>query len=395
MVDWGRVQELRSKGWDWKDIATDPKVDFHPDASAGSPARALRALYHRTGHRAAQLASKEAAPKRLTKEQTESRWTLLRIGFLLLPTFAVWTTLAYVAPSPVGLLLPAIPWLALALAAAAFILGYALLRRTDGRRWTPTYRSTVVGGVVLGLVAAGSIGLAGTVVFGCPYLPPASSLNSVAGGWETGPIAAWHDSGKPIVFFYGATWCPYCSASSWAIWKALTEFGSVSNAPPDHSSSTDVYPGTPEVVLENIVLGPKHGYAAAVSLQVVEDTTGISQHYAGTSTCAQQAFVSAYASGIPFLVVNGNYVHLTSLVNPGQLAPWNQANDPGTGGTSAVRGSLINETGTPWTVLQGPTWWLMTYIAKALGYTATTVSTLANWYQWSSADQTAVTQYLQ
>jgi hypothetical protein len=33
MVDWDRVEQLRSKGWDWERIAADPKVGFHPEAS--------------------------------------------------------------------------------------------------------------------------------------------------------------------------------------------------------------------------------------------------------------------------------------------------------------------------------------------------------------------------
>jgi hypothetical protein len=47
MVDWDRVEQLRSKGWDWDQIAEDEKVGFHPDASVHDPGRALRGLYHR------------------------------------------------------------------------------------------------------------------------------------------------------------------------------------------------------------------------------------------------------------------------------------------------------------------------------------------------------------
>ena len=385
MVDWDRVQELRSKGWDWSDIAKDPKVDFHPDASAGSPARALRALYHRSGRRA-QTAG--AAPtKRERKEETERKWTLARVGYLTVPLVGIWFVIAYVAPSPVGLLVPAIPYFALALAVVAFVLIYALWRRTEGPRWSKVYRTTVVGGVVLGVVAAGAIGLAGSLIFGCPYLPPASSLSDAGGsGWSTGSMAAWQDNGVPVVFYYGATWCPYCSASSWALFKALSEFSTVTNAPLDHSALNDVYPGTPEVNLANAQLGPKNGHPAAIDFQVAEDASGVDGTYPGTSSCYQQAYVTAYASGIPFFVINGQIVHAGSLVNPNDLSQWNLAT-AGAGGQTTVLNSVLNENGQPWTFVQPQAWWIMAFIAKDLGYTATTVNTIggSSYYGWSSA----------
>ncbi len=390
MVDWDRVQELRSKGWDWADIAEDPKVDFHADASAGAPGRALRALYHRTGRRAAQTGPTEGSAKRPRKEETERKWTLTRIGYLLVPTVGIWALVAFVAPSPVGILVPAVPYLGLVLAAAAVLLIYALWRHTEGRRWTPIYRGTVIGGVVLGLVVAGGIGLGYSLAFGCPYLPPASSLSTNGGsGWQTGPLAAWQDSGVPVVFFYGATWCPYCSASSWAIWKALNGYGTVSGNYTSHSSLTDVYPGTPEMVLASASVSSKNGHGPGVNFQVAEDTSGVDGSYPATATCYQQAYVTAYASGIPFVVINGQVIHVGTLVDPANLAPWNNAN--GTAGENTVRTSVASESGQPWTYVQGQAWWMMAYIAKASGYTSSTVGTLANDYSWSKSTQANVT----
>jgi hypothetical protein len=395
MVDWDRVQELRSKGWDWSDIAKDSKVDFHPDASAGSPGRALRALYHRTGRRAEQAAAQVAPPKRVRKEEAERKWTLTRVGYLAVPVVALWFVLAYAAPSPVGLLVPAIPYLGLALAVVAFVLIYALWRKTEGPRWSAVYRRTVVGGVVLGLVVGGGIGLAGSLIFGCPYLPPSSSLSGYGGsGWSTGPLAAWQDNGAPVVFFYGSTWCPYCSASSWALYKALSDYATVSNVYTSHSSLSDVYAGTPEIVLTSASLGPRNGRGPAVDLQVAEDTSGVDGTLPGTASCYQQAYVTAYASGIPFLAINGQVVHDGTLVDPGGLSPWNYAN--GTGGQATVKASVLNETGVPWTYVQYQAWWVMAYIAKYLGYNANTVSTLggSSYYDWSGATLAAVTSDL-
>ena len=69
MVDWDRVEELRSKGKDWDEIADDPKVGFHPDSSVHEAGRALRGLYHRQRLRQGQDArlfaiEEDAAPLR-------------------------------------------------------------------------------------------------------------------------------------------------------------------------------------------------------------------------------------------------------------------------------------------------------------------------------------------
>jgi len=391
MVDWDKVQELRSKGRDWGEIARDPSVDFHPDASAGDPGRALRALYHRSGRRAPKGPVEAASAKRKGKNDAERKWTLTRVGYLAVPVVGLWFLLAYVAPSPIGILVPAIPYLALGLAVASFILIYALWRRTEGPRWSRIYRNTVIGGAVLGLVVAGGIGLAGAVVFGCPYLPPASSLSGESSsGWSTGPLSAWHQNGEPVVFFYGATWCPYCSASSWAIYKALSEFGSVTNVNTGHSSLSDVYPGTPEVVLAGAQVGPKNGHGPDVAVQVAEDTSGVDGTYPPTASCYEQAYVTSYATGIPFVVVGGQVLHVGALVDPAALATWNYAN--GSVGATVVKNSVLNETGNPWIYVQNQAWWVMAFIAKDLG---TPVGTLASEYGWSSGTTAQVTTDLQ
>ncbi len=390
MVDWDRVQQLRAEGRDWAEIATDPKVDFHPDASAGSPGRALRALYHRTRRHAAP-ASAAPISKRVERERQERKWTVARVGYLTVPLVGLWLGLAFAAPSPVGLLVPAVPYLALAFAGVALLLLYALLRRT-GPRWSAVYRRTVIGGVVVGLVVAGGIGLAGALVFGCPYLPPSTSLASYGGpGWSSVPVAAWQAGGAPVVFFYGATWCPYCSASSWAIYKAISEFASVGGIVYSHSSLSDVYPGTPEAVLAGAFLGARNGHGPAIAFQVAEDTSGVEGTLPGTSSCYQSAYVTSYSSGIPFLVINGQVLHVGTLVDPQSLASWNYATD-GTSGPSTVWSQVSGESGAAWTAVQDQAWWIMAYIAKDLGWTTSTIVTYggSSYYGWSTATLNAV-----
>ncbi|MCI4338949.1 MAG: DUF929 domain-containing protein [Thermoplasmata archaeon] len=384
MVDWDRVEELRSKDWDWNRIAEDPKVGFHPDASVHDAGRALRGLYHRQRSREGRTGkeSTDARPSKKSAVLTESTWNLPRLGYLLTPTFGVWFLLAYLAPSPVGILLSAIPWLAIALAVAAFILLFGLLR-SSGKRWSPTFRTTVLTGVVLGLLVAGSAGVVGYLAFGCPYLPPQSTLAGEPGGWYKASANAWQEDGKPIVYFYGATWCPYCSASSWAIWKALSDFSnSVGNVPTSYSSDDPAGPYTPEIVLANAQVT-----SSTIAFQVSEDTSGSQGNFPGTSNCYQQAYVSAYGGGaIPFLVVGGIYVHFgASLVAPTSLSTWADGQN---GGASAVQSSVATESGAPWSAIQTPAWWLMAFMAKGSGVP---VTTLASEYHWTTATQTAVT----
>lgn len=376
MVDWDRVEELRSKGWDWDQIAKDPKVGFHPDASIQEPGRALRGLYHRQRSRDRRHETPASRPKK-EAEARERRWNLTRIGYLLVPIFAIWFVLAYLVPSPVGLILPAIPYLALGLAVGAFILLFGLWR-SSGPRWSKTLRSTLVVGVVLGLVITGMIALGGFLFFGCPYLPStASATNQPGPGWVSYPAAAWHDGGRPVVYFYGATWCPYCSASSWAVWKALTEFGTVTGAYTSYSyGPPEGITYVPEMVLANAQLS-----SSTVSFQVSEYVAGSDGTFPTTSNCYQSAYVNAYAGGaIPFVVVNGQYVHAgSSLIDPSSLQNW-----AGTG-AATVQSAVINEntaSGSPWLVIQDQAWWMMAFMAKASGES---VTQLASEYHWSSA----------
>lgn len=50
--------------------------------------------------------------------------------------------------------------------------------------------------------------------------------------------------GKPVVFYFGALYCPYCATERWGIVVALSRFGQFSNLGGAESSSTDVFPST-------------------------------------------------------------------------------------------------------------------------------------------------------
>lgn len=374
MVNWDRVEELRSKGWDWERIADDPKVGFHPEASVHEPGRALRALYHRQRYRERRERPSPAARPKKAEEDRTRRWDLPRIGMLLTPILGIWFAAAYFVPSPVGLIVPALPYLALGLVVAAFILVFGLWR-TSGPRWSKPLRATLISGIVLGLVVSGLIGIGGFLV-GCPYLPSASTgTTEPAQGWIHVHVSAWKDSGRPVFYYYGATWCPYCSASSWAMWDALRQFGSASPTPPTMGYSAE--DGIPYV---DLATGAFSLSSSSVSLQVSEDQSGATGTFPSTSNCVQQAYFGAYGgSAIPFVVINGVYVHGGStLIQASTLSNYAHGAN---GGYSAVYQSVVGETGTPWSDVQTQTWWMMAFMVESTGIS---VSQLASQYHWSS-----------
>jgi thiol-disulfide isomerase/thioredoxin len=377
MIDWDRVEELRSKGWDWDRIAGDPKVGFHPDTSVQEPGRALRGMYHR--QRSRQRRRNEgpapATPTKEEREKAERKWTLPRIGYLLVPIFAIWFSIAYLVPSPVGLVLPAIPYLALVLVVVAFLLLFGLLR-SSGARWSKVYRTTLVTGVVLGLVISGVIALGGILFLHCPVLPSESSGTTQPGGWFSVSVSPWHENGLPVVYYFGATWCPYCSASSWAIWKALKGFGTVTDAPLMYSAEGNI----PEVDLANVQYSSSN-----ITFVANEDTSGVPDTSPTTSNCVEQAYVSAYSNGIPFMVVNGQFIHASTLVQPSDVSSYT---------TAQMQQQVGNETGNAWTIVQGPCWWLMAFMAKSAGATPTNLALQPYCSGWSVSTKSSVTSDL-
>ena len=349
MVDWELVERRRSKGWDWDRIAEDPKVDFHADEGAGDPGRALRALYYQRRSKAKRKPGSDDGGAELDLEP-EKRWTVERVFAILVPLFAIWLVLAYVFPSPVGTFVSAFPWLLILLVVSLAVLGYGLLRSAS--RWNTGIRNSLIAGVVLGIVIAGSLGLA-AVVSGCPTLTSASNGEPNSFSHVNNPM--WADNGAPVFFFYGSAACPYCSASSWAMVVALQAFGTLTGTYYDRSSPTDVYPNTPETVLSGAAYQSRW-----VSLEVAESTNDNAITSAATSGCVQSAYVSAYDNGgsIPFVVIGGQYYHVGAMVNPGSLQGLN---------ATQVQGQIDAQSGTAWNAISPTAYLLEAFMVKANG----------------------------
>ncbi len=349
MVDWEAVERLRSKGWDWDRIATDPRTEFHAEEGMGEPGRALRALYYQRRSRQQRRPGPGGGSRKSDELSDRPRWSLARVGMIVAPAFGIWLALALLFPSPVGTYLPAFPVLVVVFLAAVFVLAFGLLRASE--RWNTTLRNGVVVGVVLGFVLAGGFGLS-AVLGGCPTL--SSSLGPEPAQWEKASNPAWQVSGAPVFFFYGSIACPYCSASSWAVQFALSKLGSLSGTYYDHSSLTDVYPGTPEVVLASATLQSQW-----VSIDILESTDNAQITYPAFPSCTEQAYVSAYdSSGIPFVVVNGQYIHAGTLVDPSQLSGLN---------ATTVQSQIAQQQGVAWNAVESQGYFLLAYLVKANG----------------------------
>lgn len=395
MVDWDRVEQLHEKGLSWEDIAADPKVGFKPDQSVTQAGPALRRLYYRRKSREERQGPSEAPSPRKALD-TDKKWNLTRIGYLLVPLVAIWFLFAYLIPSPVGLLLTAIPYIAIILGVSVILLAIGLLRQSNRKRWNAVFRNTVVMGVVLGVVITGLISLT-AVISGCPFLPSSALLTSVPGGqgWTQTPssVSPWTSGGLPVFYFYGAQWCPYCSASSWAIYKALTEFqlnfhpsSGSTGIPGTYTSYSDgapePYPYTPNVVFANAAVSSQTIAFVVNEAQNVSDGT-----FPGTTNCIESAYVSAYSgSSIPFVALNGQYIHGGStLINPAYFSSYEGTGAP------AVLSSVLSESGTPWSYVSAQAYWITALLVKASGET---VSSLASTYhgtdQWTTSFQAGV-----
>lgn len=79
---------------------------------------------------------------------------------------------------------------------------------------------------------------------------PASVLDQVkAGKVDVAPKAVsgqqlLTDSGKPLVLYVGAEYCPFCAAQRWPMVVALSRFGTFGGLRLTTSSASDVYPNT-------------------------------------------------------------------------------------------------------------------------------------------------------
>ncbi|HEX4429041.1 MAG TPA: DUF929 family protein [Frankiaceae bacterium] len=143
---------------------------------------------------------------------------------------------------------------------------------------------------------------------------PAATFQAVGAGTTTGgptkvsgtPLTA---GGKPVFFYYGAEYCPFCATERWAVVTALGRFGTFSNLQQTTSASQD----TPASIPTFSFYGAKFT-SQYLTFQSVETYTnqqsGNFYSTLETPTAAQQALVQKYDGSngsIPFLDFGNKY----------------------------------------------------------------------------------------
>ncbi len=137
---------------------------------------------------------------------------------------------------------------------------------------------------------------------------PAATFQTVGAGATTGgptkvsgtPLTV---GGKPVFFYYGAEYCPYCATERWAVVTALGRFGTWSNLQQTTSASQDTPPSIPTFSFYGAKFSSPY-----LTFQSVETYTnqqsGNFYSTLETPTKEQQALVQKYDGSngsIPFL----------------------------------------------------------------------------------------------
>ena len=143
---------------------------------------------------------------------------------------------------------------------------------------------------------------------------PSATFESVGAGNTTGgptkvsgtPLTS---GGKPVFFYYGAEYCPFCATERWAVVTALSRFGTWSNLQQTTSASQDTPPSIPTFSF----YGAKFSSQYLVFQSLETYTNQQSGNFYSTlqkPTAAQTALVQKYDGSngsIPFLDFGNKY----------------------------------------------------------------------------------------
>lgn len=136
------------------------------------------------------------------------------------------------------------------------------------------------------------------------------------------------NSGKPVVIYLGAEYCPFCAAERWVIVSALSRFGTFSHLQEATSSSTDVYPDT-----STFTFAGASYTSASIDFQPTELEDRNRQPLQSPSPQVANAFATydqppytATAQGFPFLDIGGRYTLYQTSFSPQLLQglSWSQ-----------------------------------------------------------------------
>lgn len=142
-----------------------------------------------------------------------------------------------------------------------------------------------------------------------------------------GAPALTQDS-KPLVFYAGAEYCPYCATERWPMVIALLRFGTFSGLGTTHSATADVYPNTQTFSFHGATYTSQYISFTGLELQS-NQLQGTAYAPLDTPSASQQALISTYnaapyvpassAGAIPFIDFGGRYLISGSTYNPAVL----------------------------------------------------------------------------
>lgn len=140
------------------------------------------------------------------------------------------------------------------------------------------------------------------------------------GGSNGGGGIAKGPDGKPVFFYAGGEYCPYCAAERWSMVMALSRFGTISNLTLSASTGSDVFPNTPTFTFVGSSYTSKY-----IDFQPVEESDR-SGNALQTPTTQQKQYLTfnntpyiKNGNGIPFLNFANQYVTNGAGYGPGVL----------------------------------------------------------------------------
>jgi Domain of unknown function (DUF929) len=184
----------------------------------------------------------------------------------------------------------------------------ALLKEVSG---VPTSVTDKIGG---GTVPA-------DIVISAPSTADLSTAASNLGSFLASTDgAALTENGKPEVLFIGAEYCPYCGAQRWAMYNALSRFGTFTGVKTTHSSLTDYAPNTRTLTFYGSTYTSSYIAFTPVETTTNErignsSNTSVAYQTLQTPTAAQSALWAADDpdGSIPYINIGGKFVQEGNL----------------------------------------------------------------------------------
>lgn len=160
--------------------------------------------------------------------------------------------------------------------------------------------------------------------------PSASVIQTVGSGLQSGQMVrlpgntVFRDaSGKPMIVYVGAEYCPFCAAERWSMVYWLSQFGTFKNLSEIKSSSTDVFPNT------NTFTFYKSSFTSSSIDFSFAETEDVNRNTLMTPTKLAASLFFKYdtppyttqAQGFPFIDIGGLYALYETSYSPSLLSP--------------------------------------------------------------------------